>query len=224
MSFYKIGFWLAFIVLINSACVVASPPLTMQVGKMPEILDVHEKEIRLSFERLGDGFVTGIEPRFSYGILPRWQLDFGLLNLDHDNNDAIEVLMGTVGAKYGFLAKKRWSGAVLFGVGAGCGGYNGNEDQPSDFLCEDGFAYGSYTGLDFGYRFGRVVGTYLGNRIQFSKAHGLPFSVYGLHILGFQFDVSRKFYLGLETGTGWVANSRNSEAFGQLSINLGFHW
>lgn len=88
----------------------------------------------------------------------------------------------------------------------------------------DGFAYGAYTGVDFGYRFGKVFGLYQGNRFQFSKATSLPLTVYVLHVLGAQFDVSRHFYFSLEAGPAWLANNVNSDFFGVMSGNIGVHW
>lgn len=212
-----------------SACVTTSPPLTMQVGKMPEILHVKEKEIQLGYGWGGDDVLMSmailVQPQISYGFKERWQLDVGTLIADAINdNGSAESVMGAVGMKYGFLKHKRWSGAVPFGLGMGCGGFNGDDDTSTTFKCSDGFAYGAYTGIDFGYRLGRVVGVYQGNRFEFSKASGLPFSVLGLHVLGFQFDIFKKLYVSFEVGEGWFLNQDNSDRLFKYSGNIGVHW
>ena len=229
--------FLAVVLGMANGCVTTSPPLTMQIGKMPEILRVKEKEVQLAYGLVNDrsgiiGMTSLWQGQVSYGFKEQWQLDIGALLTERTDNDSPESVMTTVGAKYGFLAHKRWSAAVPFAIGLGCGGYNGDDlgtsdttdDIDSTFKCSDGFAYGAYSGVDFGYRFGKVVGIYQGNRLQFSKAAGLPSTILGLHMLGLQFDLGKKLYLSVEGGPAWFSNSENSDLYGKGSGAIGFHW
>lgn len=135
--------------------------------------------------------------------------------------------MGTIGSTYSLIQHKHFSATLPFGVGLGCGGYRYDEtksDAFNHFNCADGLAYGSYTGFDVGYRFGRVVGLYQGNRLEFSKTTDLPITYMGLHVLGLQFDISKHFRWALESGAGWFSNDVDSREFWMNSTSITFHW
>ncbi len=201
----------------------ASPPLAVMVGKMPEILPTAQKEIQIGAGFEHEEMASLYQLSGAYGLAPRWELNVGTSMIDVINNGEPEAVMGFVGAKYGLLAKNKWSIALPFGLGAGCGGFNGNEDVNTDYACSDGFAFGGYYGIDFGYRFGKVVGIYNGTRVQITDADGLPTTWYLVSVWGLQFDITKHWFASIETGPAYIY-SEGWETMFKTSGAFGFRW
>ena len=130
------------------------------------------------------------------------------------------------GVRRELYATPRGSVVGVGGVAVGCGGAIEGVGG-----CGSRFAWGTYLGLDVGYRVVPWFGVYQGSRWQWSVGEGaLPVTLWQLYVLGGQLSYKRvyvSFELGYARFDSVMEDRRevvDSEDGPHLSLGVGARW
>ena len=209
---------MALFFVVSGACAPTfAPPPRVAIGALPELDPVGSGQARLH-----GGHQGSFALRTEGGLFQDTSLEMGLSGSMAQDG----MVMAGVGLRRSFYRKPAVSVVGSGGVALGCGGKREGAGG-----CDSRFAWGTYLGLDMGYRMLPWLGLYQGSRVQWSLGdRGGPLTLWQIYALGLQVDYR---FLFLSGEVGYVrydsfahlrGDTLDSEAGPSWSFALGWRW
>lgn len=202
-----------------------APPIRWGVGIMPEPHGRGGGSAQIGYGYPMTSHI--IEPRAAFGVSPWLDLDAGGGVAVAGKNE-LPMFMGSLGIRYYPVQHRIFKLGLSVGGGLGLGGKWSYEDPAGEWVTRDEkLAGGGFVGIDLGARLHRVVGLYLGNRLQLTSTRHVVLTFWNINVFGIQIDFHPMVFMSLESGL-WVYVSPKNDDHGCYSTviyaTVGMRW